>query len=448
MENQRTKMRQFRWIIIVLAAVMVLRLCSNLSVHAMYENTYCNTGNQIEDLIHVAETQLGYTPDGEAKYNQWNGKVADSYHYAWCHTFVSWCAEQAGIGVDIIPKTESVPTGKGFFTQKKRWMDSSEYVPRRGDIVYFSQTGDASFLTHVGIVTGTEDGTLYTIEGNVSNQVLERSYALSSEKIIGYGCPLYEGVPNLIVPSAVEINTQDGFSSSAMFISWSQSVNAADYCVKIWRADTQEEVFSKETTEGTIGIYIQLEAGTYEIQVGAINGDNVTYSKKESFSIYDEPEPTVMQVEVGDSETPTRFTWSPAAHAEGYILSLYYYNGTDASSKLWDFDGVDPFEIQLAPGMYIATMCSYSHDFYSDPDKVRFTIVSEDAILGDLSQDQIITTSDVYLLQQYLLHNTSIDDTTIDFSYLTKEQARLADLNEDGIVNGMDLALLRQKLLT
>ena len=36
----------------------------------------------------------------------------------WCMMFISWCAEKAGIGRDIIPKMAYVPYAADFFRKR------------------------------------------------------------------------------------------------------------------------------------------------------------------------------------------------------------------------------------------------------------------------------------------------------------------------------------------
>ena len=73
---------------------------------------------------------------------------------------MSWCAEQAEIGTDVIPKEASVSAAWGFFQADKRFLKSQSQggsdMPRAGDIAFYSETGDAAALTHVGLVTGAE----------------------------------------------------------------------------------------------------------------------------------------------------------------------------------------------------------------------------------------------------------------------------------------------------
>lgn len=76
--------------------------CSGLPVSAAYENTHVNIGNQREDIVSIAETQVGYhegslegTTSGNNNYTRCNValyKINDSYNYAWCQSFVSCCA--------------------------------------------------------------------------------------------------------------------------------------------------------------------------------------------------------------------------------------------------------------------------------------------------------------------------------------------------------------------
>ena len=165
-----------------------------LTASAAYENTHVNTGNAREDIVQIALTQVGYHEgaNNETKYSHWNGRIegypAGGFGYAWCHVFVSWCAAQAGISTDVIPKTAGTYTGRSFFVNNGHYQESAanggSYTPQCGDIIYF---GSGSNPSHVGIVTGCDGSTVYTVEGNYNDQVAEASYSLSNSYIIGYG---------------------------------------------------------------------------------------------------------------------------------------------------------------------------------------------------------------------------------------------------------------------
>lgn len=140
-----------------------------------------------KDIVDVAINEIGYKEQGNnsTKYGKWFGMNGA----AWCHMFVSWCANQAGISTSIVPKTASTSAGMAWFKKKGLFKYKGKYTPKRGDIVYF-KTG----RSHVGIVEKVMGNTLHTIEGNTSDKVARRTYSLSNATITGYGVPQY---PNL-----------------------------------------------------------------------------------------------------------------------------------------------------------------------------------------------------------------------------------------------------------
>jgi hypothetical protein len=83
-----------------------------------------------------------------------------------------------------------------FFVDLDRFYFSpahdGNYTPQAGDVIVFGvYTDDKKDASHVGIVEKVADGNVYTIEGNVSNKVRYKDYALTDSYIIGYGCPNY-----------------------------------------------------------------------------------------------------------------------------------------------------------------------------------------------------------------------------------------------------------------
>lgn len=138
-----------------------------------------------KDIVDVAIGEIGYAEEGsnKTKYGKWYGMNGA----AWCHMFVSWCANQAGISVSIVPKTASTTTGMEWFKSKGLFKYKGKYTPKRGDIIYFKSAG----ASHVGIVEKVEGSTVHTVEGNTSNKVARRNYSLSAARITGYGAPQY-----------------------------------------------------------------------------------------------------------------------------------------------------------------------------------------------------------------------------------------------------------------
>ncbi len=166
-----------------------------------YPNTHKNTGNRIQDMIAIAKTQVGYyKADGMAtKYGTWyNVYVNASGDYypsaAWCAMFMSWCADQANIPKTIFRMNASTVNMATWYQNNKNpgyWHDRGSYTPKAGDLIFFKFNTNNNYVNHVGIVTGISGGKVYTIEGNTSNSVRERSYGLNDTAIVGYATPDY-----------------------------------------------------------------------------------------------------------------------------------------------------------------------------------------------------------------------------------------------------------------
>lgn len=138
----------------------------------------------MKDIVDVAIGEIGYKEQGsnKTKYGEYTGANGA----AWCHSFVSWCAHEAGVSTSIVPKTASTTYGMQWFQKKGQFKYKGKYTPKRCDIVYFKTNRN-----HVGIVESVSGGQLHTIEGNTSNKVARRSYSLNDATITGYGIPKY-----------------------------------------------------------------------------------------------------------------------------------------------------------------------------------------------------------------------------------------------------------------
>ena len=136
-------------------------------------------GNQ--QIVSVAMGQIGNS--GGQKFWSWYG--FDS-HVEWCACFVSWCADQSGlIESGKVPKFSLCSSGVTWFQRKNKWQ-SGGTTPSAGMIIFFDWDHDGN-SDHVGIVEKCEGGRVYTVEGNSSDQVRQRNYAMDYASILGYG---------------------------------------------------------------------------------------------------------------------------------------------------------------------------------------------------------------------------------------------------------------------
>ena len=183
------------------------------------------TGNQREDIINVALSQVGYREgnysgdyggedDGYynnyTEYNYWYNScittdmpVGGSWA-PWCATFVSWCAEQAGIPTSILKRSTAAGHGSwcfnvNFYSGSGTLADYSDadsyfqgyyYTPKRGDL-FFTRS-----WSHVGLVVEANGNYVTTVEGNTNNDGSADGFGVFVRtRYIG---DLYFGVPNYV----------------------------------------------------------------------------------------------------------------------------------------------------------------------------------------------------------------------------------------------------------
>jgi len=149
-------------------------------------------GSQRDRITQIALSQVGYKEgsNNNTKYGKWYGYNNNP----WCLMFICWCANQANIPQDIIPKIASTTSMVDWYTSRNRFFNREMYVPQAGDLVFFTDNGMKSGLYHTGLVVGLAGATLYTVEGNYSNSVVKREYTnyLTNSKIYGFASPNYK----------------------------------------------------------------------------------------------------------------------------------------------------------------------------------------------------------------------------------------------------------------
>ena len=165
--------------------------------------------SDIEAFIEIATEELGYLEkktndkleskkenagtNNYTKYGKWIGLNGQP----WCHSFVSWCANEAGISSSVIPKTGGTHFGANWFMDKKQFIKpSKDNPPKRGDLMYHDSGKGKG---HVGIVIAYNgNGTVTTIEGNTNNAGSREGTVVTKKErkfsyIWGFGRPKYSG---------------------------------------------------------------------------------------------------------------------------------------------------------------------------------------------------------------------------------------------------------------
>ena len=218
------------------------------------------TGNQREDIINVALSQVDYREGsyagdtGGANDGSYNNYTESNYWYnnyissgmpiggeyaPWCATFVSWCAEQARIPSSIVGRStiasrHSYGFDVVFYAGGSSLYSSSDaderfmgynYTPKKGDL-FFTRS-----WSHVGLVVGVSGSYVITVEGNTNSDgsaegdgVFRRTSRRIADLYFGVpdyvedyssSCTYYPAHCQIKVTSATPINTQPCSVSTA-----------------------------------------------------------------------------------------------------------------------------------------------------------------------------------------------------------------------------------------
>lgn len=116
-------------------------------------------------------------------YNEKNGsykKFTNGRTEAWCADYATYVARESGSN---IPHFSGVSQILDWGNRNNRFSKTAKV----GDLIIFKGVDkNGKRVSHTGIVTKIENGRVYTMEGNASNSVADRDYALNDSRITGY----------------------------------------------------------------------------------------------------------------------------------------------------------------------------------------------------------------------------------------------------------------------
>lgn len=169
----------------------------------------------INRVLEIANSQVGYR-EGANNYNKYAKELdplkltyGNKQNLAWCGEFVLWVFYKAfgedGLKVLCSPKPTGVPlcsAGAQYFKDAGRWA----LKPVVGDVVFFYNNGG---INHTGIVTGVSSLSFTTVEGNSSDMVSRRTYAITGDKsVAGFGIPKWSVVADNATSSGKPNNSE------------------------------------------------------------------------------------------------------------------------------------------------------------------------------------------------------------------------------------------------
>ena len=178
-----------------------------------------------DSVINIATNEVGYLEKSRSEYIKNNNIIWDringagkdnitKYGYemhnlypktmdfpaAWCDAFIDWCFMKA-YGIDKAQEMlcgnfdDYTVSSSNMYKKHNRW-HTNKPVP--GDQIFFT---NGLRICHTGLVYKVDKRYVYTIEGNTSNgstlvsnggTVARKKYALTYNRISGYGRPKYD----------------------------------------------------------------------------------------------------------------------------------------------------------------------------------------------------------------------------------------------------------------
>ena len=240
------------------------------------------SGNWAEDIVSVAESQIGYeestanfkladdgeTRKGYTRYGDWYGnKYGD-----WSAMFASFCLNYAGISSKTVPVNSGSTAWITELKQKKLYKEAGKYEPASGDLVFLDIDSDGK-ADHVGIVTETETKddvedskviSLTAIVGDSNDAVEENTYEISGDTIIGY-CALPE-------------NPDEKKDAEATTAEKAEEEKTTEESTKTAKSGTDAESTTAKKAESKSEEATSAESSTEDKKVKTVDNSNVDYS--------------------------------------------------------------------------------------------------------------------------------------------------------------------------
>ncbi len=142
------------------------------------------------DIVSTANKYIGFNERDNSYKLFTNGRTE-----AWCADFVTHVVKEsyknsgksipAGFGSSSVEGLRQWGKNNGCYLQTSGSANKSQLISqnvKKGDVIIFKENGKS----HTGIVSKIANGKIYTTEGNTSNKVAQRSYAMNDSSISGF----------------------------------------------------------------------------------------------------------------------------------------------------------------------------------------------------------------------------------------------------------------------
>lgn len=196
---------------------------ADLETQEIWESTVAAvplTGIRADDIVAVAESQIGYTESdanyivmddgltikGYTRYGAWWGEP----YIDWSAAFVSFCLYYADIPATVFPYEAVCDRWVNILSISNinLYRSRDEYTPSKGDIVFFDNNSDG-IPDDAGIIAATnaDEAQLEIIKKDAANTVQKSVYSAYDLRICGYGVLSAQG--NEVPPADTTDSEED-----------------------------------------------------------------------------------------------------------------------------------------------------------------------------------------------------------------------------------------------
>lgn len=204
----------------------------------IWEQTFADvtlTGNWRQDVIAIAESQLGYTEStrnyavwedgtthGYTRYGTWFGSPYED----WSAMFASFCLYYADIPVNAFPYGSDCEEWLTDMADCGLYTEAGSTAPASGDLVFLDRDHDGT-TDHAGFVASvSESGAVRVIAGDWDNSVTQVSVAAGDAELLGF-VSMPESAAEASEHDAVLLTEDSGAASNGNSIDVSQYITGA-----------------------------------------------------------------------------------------------------------------------------------------------------------------------------------------------------------------------------
>lgn len=148
------------------------------------------TGNWNEDVVAVANSQLGYqestanyqvADNNEKKgYNRYGAWMNEPYA-DWNTDFVLFCLHYANVDTNSL----SLSNDLSAWASNSAYVTKDSYTPKAGDLIILDENNDGS-ADHAAIITEANGSAIEIVEGDYNNAVGQENYDTTDARVVGY----------------------------------------------------------------------------------------------------------------------------------------------------------------------------------------------------------------------------------------------------------------------